>query len=180
MGSKLFSLLEQIGIKVDSSITPTRSEYGGKEYLSAPTDPYFPDPKKPCSPGDSKILEVPLTILPLLPQMSPFFELIWDRLPAAKPAISWSSKYLFSLSAQPVAMGIRRLKAAVRLHRSRRGNVVTLFFHSSELTPGVSTIHPSEKHVDQFLEKLTGFLAWLRKEMNVESLTLSELYEKFF
>jgi hypothetical protein len=180
MGPNLFSLLEQTGIKVDSSIAPTRSEYGGKGYLSAPTDPYFPDPKKPCSPGDSRILEVPLTILPLLPRMYPFFELLWDRLPAARTAVSWASKYIFSLSAQPVGMGIRRLKTAVKLHNSRGGKVVTLFFHSSELTPGISPIHPSERHVDQFLKKVAGFLAWMHQEMNVESLTLSELYEKLY
>jgi hypothetical protein len=177
LGPSLFSLLAEAGIRVDSSIAPTRSEYGGRGYLRAPTNPYFPDPANPWSPGSSTILEVPLTILPLLPGTGRLFERLWDRVPSSRRAVSWASKYLFSLSAQPVAQGIRRLKAAVKLHRRSGGNVVTLFFHSSELTPGISPIHPSEGHVEQFLEKLRVFLAWLRKEMHVESLTLSELYE---
>ena len=177
MGPKLFRLLEQTGIRVDSSIAPTRSEYGGSPYLSAPTDPYFPDPSEPCTPGNSKILEVPLTILPLVSGMGPVLERMWDRGKYIRPVISWSSKYLLSLTAQPVAMGLRRLKVAVKLHAKRGGRVVTIFFHSSELTPGISPIHPSERHVDQFLKKLEGFLAWMRNQMDVESLTLSELCE---
>ena len=177
MGPRLFSLLEEAEIRVDSSISPTRSEYGGGAYLRAPTNPYFPDPAKPWSPGDSTILEVPLTILPLLPATGRLLEGLWNRVPSSRHAVSWTSKYLFSLSAQPVAQGIGRLKTAVKLHARRGGDVVTIFFHSSELTPGISPIHPSDRHVEQFLEKLGVFLAWLRKEMHVESLTLSELYE---
>ena len=65
MGPRMFSVLQETGIKVDSSIAPMQRYYGGPDHLTAPTDPYFPDPVDPRRPGSSKILEVPLTTVPL-------------------------------------------------------------------------------------------------------------------
>jgi hypothetical protein len=84
-----------------------------------------------------------------------------------------------SLPLQPVWTGLRRLKAAVRLHRRRGGQVLTIYFHSSELMPGGCPQHSTRQDVDLFLDRLRGFLAWLHREMVVESLTLSELGELY-
>ena len=55
MGPKMFSILQRTGIRVDSSIAPTQSYYGGPDHRYAPWDPYFPDPSDLCGPGTSRI-----------------------------------------------------------------------------------------------------------------------------
>lgn len=175
LGPKMLSILEETRIQVDSSIAPMRRYYGGPAHLSAKTDPYFPNSKNPLSPGKSKILEVPITILPLRPRLGSFLEHISEIFIIPHSWISWFARDLASIPAQPMLTGLGRLKAAVRLHRIRGGNVVTTFFHSSELMPGGCPQHPTEVHVERFLRKLRRFLSWLRSEMNVESLTMSQI-----
>jgi hypothetical protein len=76
-------------------------------------------------------------------------------------------------------MGLRRLQAAVLLHRKRGGQVLTIFFHSSELMPGGCPEHPTERHVERFLDKLRRFFSWLYDEVSPEPLTLSELGDMY-
>lgn len=179
MGPKMFSALEETDIRVDSSIAPTRSYYGGPAHLSAPVDPYHPDPKNPASPGKSPILEVPMTILPLTRNLGVLLEHLGNSHTLLHSWVSWFGKYFGSLPVQPMWTGPRRLKAAAKLHQIRGGRVVTISFHSSELMPGGCPKHPNQDHVERFLRKLTNFLTWLSKEVGVECLTLSELYDYY-
>ncbi|MFH0780615.1 MAG: hypothetical protein V2B20_01495 [Pseudomonadota bacterium] len=174
LGPKMFSILEQAGILVDSSIVPTRKEYGGPEYLVAPVDPYFPDPQNLSSPGNSLVLEVPLTVLPIIPKLDLALECIVNTFPEFSATASWFSKHVGSLPAQPMLVGINRLKTAVRLHRYRGGTTVTLYFHSSELMPGACPQHPTKRHVEKFLQRIEKFLFWLCEEKGAISMTLSE------
>ncbi len=179
IGSNIFSLLEPAGILVDSSIVPTRKEYGGPGYLVAPADPYFPDPQKLSSPGNSPILEVPLTVVPIIPKLDLLLERISDSYPSSSEVVAWFLKYIGSISAQPLMMGINRMKTAVRLHRFRGGETVVIYFHSSELMPGESPQHPTKKHVEMFLVKIEKFLSWLQNDMGAVSVTLSDLRKYF-
>ncbi len=170
---RMFSLLEEAGIAVDSSIAPMHRYLGGPDHLCAPTDPYFPDPEDLRRPGNSGVMEVPVTVLPLAPRLGSFLE----RLPEALVPpdwVSWFAMYLGSLSAQPVGTGLRRMKAAASLHGSRGGRVLTIFFHSSELVAGLHPQHPTYREVEGFLHRLREFFVWLDRR-KVESLTLSEI-----
>ncbi len=180
LGPKMFSLLEQSEIKVDSSIVPTRKTYGGPEYLVAPVDPYFPDPQDLSASGNSSLLEVPLTVLPIVPGITNFLEKISNAYPASSSIAAWFSQYLGSIPAQPMAVGLNRMKTAVRIHRYRGGNVVVIYFHSSELMPGCSPQHPTQKHVERFLAKMERFLSWVIDDLGVESVTLSGLRNSYF
>ncbi len=175
LGPKMFSILEETKMQVDSSIAPMRRYYGGPAHLSAKTDPYFPDSKNPLLPGKSEILEVPITILPLRPRLGAFLDHLSHTHVFPQSWISWFARDLASIPAQPMLTGLRRLKTAVKLHRIRGGNIVTTFFHSSELIPGGCPQHPTEVHVVRFLGKLRRFLSWLCNEMKVESLTMSQI-----
>jgi len=86
---------------------------------------------------------------------------------------------LGSLPAQPAWTGLRRLKAAVRLHRSRGGTVLSVFFHSSELMPGGYPGHGTADDVRSFLDKLRGFFSWLREGVGVQSITFAGLRDKY-
>lgn len=176
MGPKMFSLLEDTRIRVDSSISPTRMYYGGPAHLSAPTDPYFPDPRSPARPGRSKILEAPITILPLVPGLGTFLEHMSRRRLLSEHWAASFSKFVGSIPAQPMWTGLNRIKTAAWLHRRRGGRVLTIFFHSSELMPGGCPKHQTERHIQGFLNKLKRFLSWVMVMMKAESVTLSELY----
>ena len=175
LGPRMLSILSDTTIIVDSSVAPMRSYYGGPQHLAAPTDPYYPDPAHPDRPGDSDILEAPLTILPLLSGVGAVFRRL-ESLPFPPgPWAAWAAQYLASLPAQPVWTGLNRLKLACQLHRRRGGRVLTVFLHSSELMPGCCPRHPGQKQVTRFLERLRNFLVWLRQDLAAEPVTLSEL-----
>ncbi|MCX5863102.1 MAG: hypothetical protein WCG29_09195 [Desulfomonile sp.] len=175
MGTRMFSVLEKTPILVDSSVAPLRREYGGPDHFAAQIDPYFPDPADIVRPGSSSILEAPITIVPLTPALGHYLEQLRTRAIFPDSMVSWVAPNLCSIPVQPVWTGLKRLKIAVDLHRRRGGQVLTIFFHSSELMPGISPQHPSPAHVDRFLQKLSRFFAWLHKSNSVESLTLSQL-----
>ncbi len=175
LGPRMFSVLRNSGIEVDGSIAPMMRFYGGPDHLAAAPDPYFPDPQDPCKPGNCNILEVPVTILSLVPGLGEFLTRINRN--ASRPVlwISWLIQEIGRLSAQPMHMGLARLKATVKLHRRRGGRVVTLAFHSSELMPGGCPQHKTMADVKVFIRKLERFLAWLRIELEAHSVTLSDL-----
>ncbi len=175
MGPKMFSILQRTGIQVDSSIAPTQRYYGGPNHRYAPSDPYFPDPSDLCSHGTSRILEAPITIVPLAPRVGLFLDALRKKGAMAEKWVTRIPLHLAALPAQPMWMGLRRLQAAVLLHRRRGGKVLTLFFHSSELMPGGCPQHQTERQVEGFLDKLRRFFYWLYDEVRPESVTLSQL-----
>ncbi len=178
MGPRMFSVMEKAEISVDSSVAPMRRYYGGPDHLTAPTDPYFPDALEPMRPGNSRILEVPVTILPVVRGLGAFFQGIGTQAPM-KDRISWIAANLGSLPAQPMWTGLRRLKTAVRVHQNRGGKVLTIFFHSSELMPGGCPEHKTQEDVDRFLDKLDGFFSWLNNSLQIQPVTLSELSDLY-
>lgn len=179
MGPRMFSVLESTGIRVDSSVAPMRKEYGGPNHLSAPTDPYFPDPDSPCSRGTSHILEVPMTIHPVIRGLGAVLERLGKSGFAPDTWIPWVAITLGSIAVQPAWTSLNRLKAGTLLHRGRGGRVLSVFFHSSELFPGGNPKHPTTEHVTRFLKKLNDFFAWLSRHGSAESVTLSDLREDY-
>jgi hypothetical protein len=173
MGSRLFSLLEEKGLTVDSSVAPGREWSGGPSHLSAPADPYFPDPADVCRPGRSGVLEAPVTIVPVLALAGPFLQALGRA--HAGIGVLRALQHLLFLPVVPAWTGLRRLKAAASLHRQRGGRALTLLLHSSELMPGGYLRHRSEADVRAFLKKLERFLRWLMSEARTEPVTLSEL-----
>jgi len=179
MGPKVFSILEPAGIRVDSSIAPMSRYYGGPDHLSAMTEPYFPDPHDPLRAGTSSVLEVPMTILPLTRNLGLWLESLRAKSVLPEKWISWIAMNAGSIPIQPAWMGLRRLKAGVKLLQKRKGSVLTMFFHSSELMPGGYPHHPTVASIDRFVQKLAAFFAWLHSETAVESVTLSQLAESY-
>ncbi len=179
MGPKMLSVLEESEIRVDSSICPMRKYYGGPSHLAAPSEPYFPDRDNLCRAGSSEILEVPLTVLPVVPGLGSALEGIERTGLVPRAWVSWFAMNLGSLPAQPYWTGLRRLKMAVQLHRARGGHVLCVFFHSSELLPGASPQTSTDQDVERFIDRLRHFFSWLRRKISVESITLSELRDSF-
>lgn len=178
IGPKMLSVLERSGFRVDGSVAPMRRYYGGPERLDGPVDPYFADRRDPYRPGDSPILEVPMTIVPVVKGLGSMLERLGTGSRVGS-YVSWFAMNLGSLPAQPAWTGLRRLKAAVRLHQARGGTVLSMFFHSSELMPGAYPGHGTADDVRAFLDKLRGFFSWLRGRVGVESITFTELRDRY-
>ncbi len=174
-GPKMCALLQDSSIVVDSSVAPLRIQYGGPDHLTAPVDPYRPDPLDVSLPGHSRLLEVPITIAPIHPHVGRLLENIRRRWPGAEDAVGWLASRLCSIPVQPAWTGSMRLKIASALHLRRGGKVLTLFFHSSELSPAHNPLHPTARHVQLFIKKLDDFFQWLHRRTAVESLTLHQL-----
>src|SRR6185369_1908262 len=75
IGPRTLGFLDQLGYRVDSSVTPNRwwfIERGrGVNFLGAPLQPYYPSIDDFRRPGDMRVLEVPVTVL----------HPVWDWLP---------------------------------------------------------------------------------------------------
>lgn len=173
-GPKMFSVIDGLGIKVDSSIAPVRSEYGGPDHLTAPSDPYHPDSSDPAKPGQSRMLEVPVTINPLVRRAGNILEKArCAGLIRNDRGMGILSKVL-SIPVQPAWTSLNASKAGVVFHRMKGGRFLTIFFHSSELAPGLNPLHPTEEAVQRFLIKLRRFFQWLMEKYDTRFITLSQ------
>lgn len=179
MGTRMLGLLPAQGYGIDTSVAPGKTAKAGPDHLLAPTDPYRPDPKDICRPGPAAILEVPLTIVPVVRGVGAWLRALEKKAPAKGPRVSAVLQRLLLLPAQPAWTGLNRLKAAVRLHRQRGGQVVTVFFHSSELLPGAYPGHPDKAAVRRFLERMDRFFTWLCRDLGARPLTLADLGQAY-
>jgi hypothetical protein len=174
IGEMVFELLPKFGLNVDSSVAPLQGFSKSSDHFLAPADPFrrLPDPSRP----DNSILEVPLTIVPLVrssPQLIHKWALnISER---NRNAVFEGFRYIASTGIHPVWFPLESMKLAVRLHRSRGGKVLNMFLHSSELKPGASPSFPTERAVNSLVNKIRKFLGWLVRTGPVEGVTLSQL-----
>ncbi|MCK4753067.1 MAG: polysaccharide deacetylase family protein [Planctomycetes bacterium] len=151
--------LEKLGYKVDSSITPqiNWSYQDGPDHSKAPQQPYFISENNYYSVGDSKILEVPITIskkrLPLLPDRWPFYR--WLR---------------------PTHMTFTEMKILVNeFIKNYREPVLNLMFHSMEIIPGKTPFVRNEFQQKMYLTRLEKIIKHI-KANNFQSKTLQEVY----
>ncbi len=174
-GPKLLSLLPEMGFKVDCSMVPLTQKVGGPDYFLAPTDPFrLPVPGM----ASATLVEAPVTMVPLCPAAA---RLVY-RLSAAFPGsrgerVRGWFPYVLAAGIHPVWFPLPSMRLAVRLHRGRRGRVLNMFLHSTELAPGGNPEVPTEAAVDRLVRKISTFLTWLKKTGPVQGVTLSELYD---
>jgi hypothetical protein len=172
-GPQVWGLLPEFGIDVDSSVAPLTCKNPYPRAFLAPADPF---PLWPMGPGAAKVLEVPITLVPVVPG-SP--ALVARLAGAAPPAWGRHLRTLYRniavVGVQPAWYPLYSLKVAATLHRRRGGQVLTMFFHSSELKPGASRLFPTEAAVRRFVDKIRSFLTWLLKTGTVQGITLGDL-----
>jgi hypothetical protein len=172
-GSKVWSLLPEFGLMVDSSVAPLTPKGAQAGHFLAPADPFVL-----AVPGSKNLglLEVPITMVPVAvgtPELT-------MRLAAVLPP-TWgrrlrdSFRYVGAAGVQPAWFPLASMQLAAHLHRRRGGRVLTMFFHSSELKPGATRLFPTEAAVHRFVGKIRTFLTWLMQSGPVEGVTLAEL-----
>ncbi len=168
-GPKVMALLPEFNLVVDSSVVPLTQKRGGRDNFLAPPHPFFLQAGGPAAPP---LLEAPLTMVPIWPGAA---RLVY-RWPAPLGARlrDWF-RYVGAVGIQPAWYPLPSMRLAARLHRARGGQVLTMFFHSSELKPGASRLFPTERAVNRFVGKISAFLAWLVQTGPVAGVTLADL-----
>lgn len=172
-GAKILSLLPERGLRVDSSMVPLTQMIGGPDHFLAPPDPFH------LADGQGRpfgLLEVPLTLVPLYPAAARGVYRLSTRFPGRLGQLlrAWFP-YVLSAGVQPVWFPLPWMRLAAKLHAARGGEVLCLFFHSSELMPGGTPHNKTEAAVARLVGKIRSFLGWLTRHFRVTGVTLREL-----
>ncbi|MGE5612014.1 MAG: deacetylase [Bacillota bacterium] len=173
------------GYRVDCSVTPHLSwrQYigspdgaGGPDFTNYPETAYFLDPSDISRPGQSTLLEVPLTVT------APHFGKLAHILPPIlRMAGSFGhrvARHFFPLHARMVPNGRNRrllldlLLAAIHYQR----DYVQLTLHSSELMPGASPNFLSPCSIERLYDDLNAVFTFVRDRF--VGLTLREYHDR--
>jgi hypothetical protein len=170
VGPNTIPILEGLGYEVESSVTPfmdwAPNGAPGLSFMGSPTQPYHPDPRRPGHRGESRMLEVPVTIRPSalgrLPIVGKHLEPRWLR------PTRGSTSALVALARQE----IRLAEVADRM----RPVVLNAMFHNVEVVPGKSPYADTEGQARGILERLEGLLAFAQAE-KIRVVGLSDVRE---
>lgn len=162
--SRLLPILAAQGIKVDSSVCPLRAFTKGPNHFMAPGDPYCVKLYE-----NTFIIEAPITQIPLTRLLAK----VWYKL-SGDTRLDYFH-YFGALSANPLWHTDAVMRLATRLHVSRGGQVLNIFWHSSEMLPQGSPHIPDQKAADTLLKRIFSFCTWLRKNYDVMGITASGL-----
>jgi len=160
LGPTVRDLLPAHGLRVDSSIVPARWSPALPEGFLSPADPY---PLLTDEAGRTRLLEAPITVVPLLPCLR---KMAWRTAgllgPGAGARLLQRFKTVAAAGTIPVWYPLPSMKLGARLHLSRGGRVIHLFIHSSELMPGASPHVPDEATVARVERRIRSFILWLQ------------------
>jgi hypothetical protein len=154
------------GYTVDCSVTPHVSwqlakgdptQNGGSDYSGFPSDPYFVSLEDLSTPGDSPLLEVPMSILPTgtgplrrvvqaLPRRS-LAGRIGNRL---SPPVAWL---------RPNGRNRRQMQRLLIEVRREGRTYAEFMLHSSELMPGGSPTFRTEASIEALYRDLEELFA---------------------
>ncbi len=173
ISSRTIGFLERLGYAVDSSLTPF-SSVSGVDHRRAPVYPYHPDYDDIYRPGNSRILEVPITILP----RNPFLFRILKSTPLYRIGRfrRLVKKRLGNVWLRPTVSGAREAEEIVRIYRRMfpgRTMFFNMMFHNVEVVEGLS---PYDAPVVR--RNLREMLSLLR-DYGFEPLTLKEVPDEY-
>lgn len=190
IGPDSLRFLEDLGYRVDSSVTPFkwwwRRRGYGVNFLGAPYQPYHPDARDFRRPGRMKLLEVPVTLV------NPF----WDRFPQAllrrlNPLNRYQTialNLLFRSRLEPAWLRptfataremISLTDHVVENHTDEaKAPVLCLMFHSNEATLATSPYIQEQEALAEFLKRMRDYFAYLSDHFDVSAVGLSDLANK--
>jgi hypothetical protein len=158
IGANSIGLLERLGYVVESSVTPfvdwTSQGSKGLSFVGSPTQPYKPDRTSPGKPGESALLEVPVTILPHeyegVPIVGRFLQARWLR-----PS--------FETEQGLIQIAIREIERARRA-KPMGAILLNAMFHNVEVVPGASPYARTERQVQRIIDRLAGLLRFAERQ----------------
>jgi hypothetical protein len=180
------SLLVELGYLVDCSVTPHVSWVaqpgapggsGGTDYRGFPDEAYWIHLSDLRRPGDSPLLEIPLTIIPR-PRYA-LAEAVRRLVQPVGPARRALKRY-FPAEWRFRAVGGNRsqLLAILNIARQQRRDHVEFMMHSSEFMPGGSPTFPSAADIESMYEDLEALFT-AASNAGFVGMTLHEYYQRF-
>lgn len=176
-------ILESLGFEADTSVTPHVSWVleGGPRWTEAPETPYRLSRQNPASPGDSGIIEIPLTIrqgrrTPLEGSrvVNDLFSMPFRSLPrAASRVFDWVRPVRPDWLRPTYLDGEAMIALSDRVLAESPGATLNMMFHSNELAPGMSPFVRTEADAQRFFDRIERVCRHLASR-NVEPATLSE------
>ena len=175
------AILEELGYLVDSSVDPFFNEKrkGGPSFAGAPLVPYFVSGNDPRRPGESRLLEIPITSA--LDRKWPQ----WMQTAYADVTHAYQFRRALRLLkiTRPIWLRPSYSKTEDMLLLARRvldGEAPTanIIFHSSELLAGGSPYNQTEGQVETFYRELETLLSYLTENGAVGS-TFHEFRDKW-
>jgi hypothetical protein len=167
-------ILDKLGYAVDSSVDPLFNERrkGGMCFAGAPVRPYRPDRGDVRRPGESGVLEIPISAgtIPRLPKP---VEALFASLPSLPYRGMLKRLGLRGAWLRPSYSSLSdMLRLADRL--ARTVGVLNIAFHSSELLPGGSPYTPDASSVRRILDDLARLLEHATERLGARGLSYSE------
>jgi hypothetical protein len=182
MSTTYARLLVEHGYVVDCSVTPNISwrpklgapnGAGGSDYLLYPERPYFLDLEDLSRPGDSGLLEVPVTVLS---RRRPVMRMIPEAF-RSHPFVLRATERLFPVRRlTPTLKNLDRLVDITR-EAARRVGHAELAIHSSEMMPGGSPSFRTSESIEALYVALERLFDVVRSEFR--PVTLIEFHGSF-
>ena len=158
-GGNTICSLSQLGYKVDTSVTPHiiwKDKTRLLDFTKASEQPYHPDFNSITTPGDTDILEVPISIR----------KGIFSRNHWLRHTLSTTSKM------------IRVIKSYSKKYSHEDFIVHNMMFHNVEVFPKVSPYTQTEEKCYEYLERIEKVLKYCQSK-GITFLTLSEVYDVY-
>ena len=188
MRGRTLGFLDELGYRVDSSVTPFRTNaFGGgfeSNYWGAPLVPYHPSLRDPRKRGRLRILEVPVTILAPAVAGWPAFLLrrLSDAAIGRRPLRAIAGGPVEKIWVRPLRGTaeelVRWADTVVRMWPRDSVPVLNIMFHSVEVIAGASPYAATEGEVVRLIEGLDRLFAHLRARYRLESIGLTALAEE--
>ncbi len=174
-------VLEQLGYTIDTSIVPLRNNHRSEEpvFGMVELNPYFLNEHNIETHGNSRILEIPLTVdftrpIPsIVKKWYPNFPDIGIRRVLRK---IWGIDLVWL---RPSYATLEEMQALADTVIGQGVRVLNMMFHSSELLPGASPYNKTRKDVEQFLKKVAELMQYLQNRYTIIPMTLQQCADKF-
>lgn len=172
------SLLLASGYQVDCSVTPRVNwqhspgdpqGQGGTDYRHFPTQAYFIDPDNIARPGNSKLLEVPMSIQYKHPNWVNKLKQGYDSLRGKQrsPSVHW---------VRPSGHNVEQMKQVATSCLAQEHDYIEFMLHSSEFMPGGSPTFQTEQDIEALYQDLEQLFIWLQPR--TIGMTLAEYYQR--
>jgi len=170
-------VLEALNYVVDSSVVPLRNNKNPDEpsFTKVSLLPYHLNRKNVCQPGDSPIVEIPITV-DFTRKIPGWLKQTYPTLPDI--GIRRILRILFGIEMAWLRPSYASLAAMQRLSEVVIASgvpILNMMFHSSELMPGGSPYNKTSEDVEQFLTKIKSLIAYLSERYALHFITLKEV-----
>jgi hypothetical protein len=154
-------MLVENAYDLDCSVTPLVSwtqtkgdpkQNGGPDYRAYPPGAYFVDTSDICRPGDSTLLETPMTIVSLMPDWA---RRVKERTGSGSlPGRLMERLYPSAAWLRPNGTNLATMLRILDQTRAESREYVEFMLHSSEFMPGGSPVFPTEGSIERLYDHL--------------------------